>query len=221
MNRDMPPTGDNSENQGETEANFEIYTAPEITEGIQENIKTTENGQPLKKEITDTNGNVIYRESQWYQQDQEPAPDTLAGHRQQFFGYDDQGRQIEELGQTLSTQKGDSKHENQWRINTKYGEGESKIQTGIIESGADAGHAWRITRDVYKDFGNERRILIETNEILEQGQNPEKPIAGPVSQKLKFFDGHKWLGDKTKNMQTGEETENLAANVKQLPNWSE
>ncbi|MFA6392096.1 MAG: hypothetical protein WCW66_05120 [Patescibacteria group bacterium] len=214
------PGGDPGESD-ESKINFNVFEPPELTDGMQERVKQTENGQPLKKEMVDANGNVLHREERWYQKDQEPSPDTLAGHRQQFFGYDDQGRQIEELGQTLSTQVGDPKHENQWRINTQYGEGDSKTQTGKIESGVDAGHSWKITRDVYKDFGDGRRILIEATEILEQGQNPEKPEVGPISQKLKYFDGNKWVGDKIKNMQTGEETETLAKDAKQLPNWGE
>jgi hypothetical protein len=218
MNINIPPIRQNSEDE---ERKFEVYQAPELTDGMQENIQQTENGQPLKREVIDAKGNIIHREARWYQQGQEPSPDTLAGHRQQFFGYDEQGRQIEELGQTLSTQENDPKHENQWRINTEYGEGDSKTQTGRIESGIDAGHAWRISRDVYKDFGDGRRILIEVNEILEQGQNPDKPAVGPISQKLKYFDGQTWIGDRITNMQTGEETETVAKNIKQLPNWGE
>jgi hypothetical protein len=220
MNRDIPPSGDDSENQGETESSFEAYAATEAVDGMEERTKKTENGQPLKREVADANGNTVYRESRWYQEGQDPSADTIAGHRQQFFEYDDQGRQVEELGQTLSTQEGDPKHENQWRVSSEYGEGGEKTQTGMIESGVDAGHSWKMERKVKEDFGDGRRILIETNEILEQGKNPEKAEAGPVSEKLKFFDGSKWVGDKVTNMQTGEVSEFLASGVEKLPNWS-
>lgn len=214
----LGPKPDNSENSPHK---FQVYATPEITGEMRETVKTTENGQPLKKEIFDTKGNVIHRESRWYQDGQKPSPDTLAGHRQQFFSYDEQGRQVEELGQTLSTQEGDPKHENQWRVTTEYGEGGAKTQTGAIETGVDTGHSWKIGREVYKDFGDGRRILVETNEILEQGQNPNKPRAGVISRKLKYFDGNIWIGDRITNIQTGEESISLGKNIKQLPDWGE
>lgn len=202
----------------EEKKKFEVKPKPEVPEGGSEDINETENGQPLKHEIKDTQGNVIYREEKWYQKDQEPSEETLGGHRQQFFQHDEQGLVIEEVGQTLSTKEGDPKHENQWKVVTEWGDKNDKTQIGMIETGPDAGHKWKTNTEVAHDFGDGRKIVKETTEIMKQGQNPNKPKRG-ASEKIKFFKGKRWLGERTKDLESGRESKFLAAGVEKLPDW--
>ncbi|PIS42804.1 MAG: hypothetical protein COT24_01590 [Candidatus Kerfeldbacteria bacterium CG08_land_8_20_14_0_20_40_16] len=212
-NYDIPPQPE------EENKKLEIKPKPEIPKGGKENTSETENGQPLKHEILDENGNVIYHEEKWYQKDQTSSPETIGGHRQQFFQHDEQGRVVEEVGQSLSTKEGDPKHENQWKIVTEWGDKDDKTQIGIIETGPDAGHKWKTSKELIHDFGDGRKIVKETTEIIKQGKNPAKPSIG-TTEKIKFFKGKQWLGERTKDS-SGKESKFLAAGVEKLPNWED
>ena len=201
---------------------FEVLPPPEVTENHTEQKLKEQNGQSHIYKISNEKGQLIYKRSSWYDKptpEPDPEKDIPVSDRQQFFTYDEQSRVTEKFGQTLSTKEGDPKHENQWRINHEYGEGGQHAQTGIIETGPDAGHSWQTTIETVKDFGNGRRIVKETNTILEQGQNPNKPEKGTGFEKLKYFEGGKWLGETTTNLKTGETSEFLAPDVEKLPDW--
>ncbi|PIY96883.1 MAG: hypothetical protein COY66_02480 [Candidatus Kerfeldbacteria bacterium CG_4_10_14_0_8_um_filter_42_10] len=214
VNFDMPPRA------SEEEEKFEIKPKPEIPEGGRENKIDAENGQPLKYEVLDEGEHVTYREERWYQKDQVPSPETMGGHRQQFFQYDDQGRVTEEFGQTLSTEEGDPKHENQWRNTHQYPEDGGHILKGVIEHGKDKGHEWQTTT-TEQPLGENGKVVIETNEILEQGQNLEKPEKGTIFEKRKYFDSAGvWVGNENIDHQTGEITHNFPKDATELPEWA-
>ena len=212
----MPTPGGDKGDLGQ-DKKFEIMSKPELKDGWDENTTETENGQPLKHRIFDEKGSAVYKEDRWYQEDQEPSPDTIGGHRQNFFTYDDQGRAVEEIGQTLSTAPDHPKHEQQWKTTYEHGEGGSCTTTGEIETGKDAGHKWQSTKEV-QHLDDGRKIVTEKTKILEQGNNSEKPEPGPVSEVVKYFKDRKWLGEKSTDKE-GNEHINLAGSVEELPNW--
>jgi hypothetical protein len=197
---------------------FEVKPKPEVPEGGSEQKQKAEKNKPEKNEIKDANGNVIHREEKWYEKDKKPTPETLKGHRQQFFKHDEQGRVVEEQGQALSTKEGDPKHENQWRIVTEWGEGDNRTRIGEIETGLDAGHKWKSSKELVHDFGDGRRIVKQTTEIMEQGQNKEKPAKGSKSEKIQFFKGKRWLGERVTD-EKGRETTQFGAGITKLPDW--
>lgn len=213
----FPTPGEDRRDQG-GEKKFEARTKPELGEGYTENSQKTENDQPLKYEVFDEKGNVIYREVRWYRKSETPSQETMGGHRQHFFKYDDQNRVTEEVGQALSTKPGDPEHEKQWRNSIEYGEDDSCVKTGTIETGPDTGHKWQAMSET-KRLEDYRRIVTEITKILEQGQNLEKPDPGLTSKAVRYFKGREWLGTKTTDLRTNQEYENLAQGTKKLPDW--
>lgn len=212
----MPTPGGDKGDPGK-DKKFEIMPKPELQEDWTEDKTETENGQPLKHRVLDEKGNAVYKEDRWYQKGEVPSPETVGGHRQTFHTYDDQGRVVEEVGQTLSTAPDNPKHEQQWKTTYEHGEGGSCTETGEIETGKDAGHKWRKTKEV-KHLDSGRKIVTEKIEILAQGKNPEKSAPGKASVVVKYFKDKNWLGEKTTG-KDGEEYVKLASGVEELPTW--
>lgn len=193
---------------------------PEMKEGYKTARTQTENGQTLTEDILDQNNNLIHRDERWYQEGQAPSPEFVGGHRQTFYTYDEEGRPKDVIGQTLDTQPGDAKHENQWHLAHQYDGGRDTV-TGTIEHGQDKGHKWSKTEEVIKDFGDGRKIIKETTEILDQGQNKKRPAAGEKHEKLKYFEGDKFIGEVSTNLNTGETSKPwLAEGIEKLPDWA-
>jgi len=199
-----------------TEKQFELMAPPEAKPGYSANVSETENGEPLNRTITDEKGRTIYYEEYWYVKDKVPSPDSLGGHRQEFSDYDPKGRVSTEVGQNFPD---DPKHkDHQWKIEHSYGEEDgSHTMSGVIETGPEAGHRWKTIEQI-RDLDATRRIIVETTEILEQGKSQDKPVAGSVFRKTKFFENDEYLGEKAE-LPDGQVKPTLAPGVEELPNW--
>jgi len=207
------PPEESSEN---TEAKqFEALSPPEVRKGWSEIKKETGNSQPMRHEITDAEGRRIFIRETSYQDGNDPSPETRKSDWQQFTDkYDNQGRALEVRSQKLMPGQ-----ENTTYLQHEYND-QSGTQTtmGKIEAGLDAGHEWKTSREIVKDFGDGRVIKRETTEVMQQGQNPNKPALGSKFTKTMYLENGGWLGEEVLHPD-GKITVQLKNKIDKLPNW--
>ena len=211
--------------KAESEKKFEVMSPPEVTENHTEQKLKEQNDRSHIHEISNEKRQLIYKRSSWYDKptpEPDPEKDIPISDRQQFLTYDEQNRVTEELGQTLSTNEGDPKHENQWRTTTEYTK-DGQTPTGKIETGPDSGHTWQEIEKEIKRFDDGRRIVEVMNTITAQGQNMKKPEKGDQFKKVQYWMGNKWLCEQVYHLggsKKGQVTEQFADGVeKKIPDW--
>jgi len=147
-------------------------------------VEQTDNGFWLRQVEKDERGRLIYERKREFRNPSEPKENDIKYDYEKRFEYDDEGNLVEEEGKSFD-------HENGWKKSFEWKEGKIVREAGEIIEGPNQDHKWT-KKFQYNEKGN---MVLEEGEILEQGENPNKPLKGHAWQTKHFYKNKKWIGE--------------------------